>query len=160
MKLLKTSLLALTLFSASYALAHTDAFLDTQKSPHDGQVRMTDTYHLELVAKDKELTVYVMDHANSPINSAGMTGTATVLAGGNKVDLKLEPTQDNILKGTGDFKTDNAMKVVVTITPAPQTARFTPFQKATDAATPSSTAPSKEDKDPHAGHDMSKMPAK
>jgi hypothetical protein len=153
MKLFKTTLFAASLLFAGYATAHTDAFLDTQPSPHGGQVRMTDTYHFELVVKDKELTVYVMDHANGAQPSAGMVGTATVLSGDAKVEIKLEPTTDNILKGTGDFKTADDMKVVVSITPAPQTARFTPFQKAeaapAAAATPATATP--------AAHDMSTM---
>jgi hypothetical protein len=153
MKLFKTTLFAASLLMAGYTSAHTDAFLDTQPSPHGGQVRMTDSYHFELVVKDKDLTVYVMDHGNGAVASAGMTGTATVLSGDAKVEVKLDPTTDNILKGTGDFKTADDMKVVVSITPAPQTARFTPFQKAeaepAAAETPATAAP--------AGHDMSTM---
>jgi hypothetical protein len=129
MKLLRISLLTLTLAASSYTFAHTDAFLDSQPSPHGGQVRMTDTYHLELVIKDKDVTVYVMDHANNPVISNGMTGSATILSGETKTEIKLEPSPDNILKGTGDFKNSDDMKVAVTVNPAPQTARFTPFQK-------------------------------
>jgi hypothetical protein len=130
MKWFKTTLFVASLLMAGYASAHTDAFLDSQPSPHGGQIRMTDSYHFELVVKDKDLTVYVMDHGNGAVASAGMVGTATVLSGDAKTEIKLEPTTDNILKGTGDFTTSDDMKVVVSITPAPQTARFTPFQKA------------------------------
>jgi hypothetical protein len=49
--------------------------------------------------------------------------------------VKLEPTGDNVLKGTGDFKTSDDMKVVLSVTPAPQTARYTPMQKATATTT-------------------------
>lgn len=129
MKLFKTTLLAASLLFAGYAVAHTDEFLDTQPSPHGGQVRMTDTHHLELVIKDKDITVYVMNHANEAQPSAGMQATATVLSGDAKVEVKLEPADENLLKGTGDFKISDDMKVVLSVTPAPMTARYTPFQK-------------------------------
>lgn len=160
MKLFKTTLLAASLLMAGYAAAHTDEFLDSQKSPHDGQVRMTDWYHLELVVKDKELTVYVMDHGNQPQPSAGMTATATVLSGETKTEVKLEPAEENLLKGTGEFKTSEDMKVVLSVTPAPMTVRYTPFQK-TEAA-PAATAPTSPAAADPAAHDMSKMdmPAK
>ncbi len=135
MKLFEITLLAASLLFAGYAVAHTDEFLDSQKSPHDGQIRMTDMYHLELVVKDKELTVYVMNHANEAQPSAGMTATATVLSGETKTEVKLEPTEENLLKGTGDFKTSEDMKVVLSVTPAPMTVRYTPLQKAEAPAT-------------------------
>lgn len=135
MKLFKTTLLAASLLFAGYAVAHTDEFLDSQKSPHDGQIRMTDTHHLELVIKDKDITVYVMNHANEAQPSAGMTATATVLSGDAKVEVKLEPAEENLLKGTGDFKTSDDMKVVLSVTPAPMTVRYTPRQKAEAPAT-------------------------
>ncbi len=59
-----------------------------------------------------------------------MTATATILSGDTKMEVKLEPAEENLLKGTGDFKTSDDMKVVLSVTPAPQTVRFTPFQKA------------------------------
>jgi hypothetical protein len=147
MKLFKTTLFATSLLMAGYALGHTDEFLDTQPSPHGGQIRMTDTYHLELVVKDKELTVYVMDHGNEAQPSAGMTATATLLSGETKTEVKLEPAEENLLRGTGDFKISDDMKVVLSVTPAPMTVRYTPFQKvqAPTAATPAATTPAKDD---------------
>lgn len=158
MKLFNTILLASLLLMAGQAMAHTDEFLDTQPAPHGGQIRMTDTYHLELVLKDKDLTVYVMNHANEPQPSAGMVATATILSDGKKTDVKLEPVEDNQLKGSGDFVTKPDMKVMLTVTPAPQTARFTPFQKTTTGATEKlSDATSTSG---HEGHDMSKLQSK
>ncbi len=135
MKLFKTTLFAASLLIAGYALAHTDEYLDSQPTPHGGQIRMTDAYHLELVVKDKELTVYVMDHGNEAQPSAGMTATATILSGETKTEVKLEPAEENLLKGTGDFKISDDMKVVLSVTPAPMTVRYTPFQKP-EVATP------------------------
>ena len=158
MKLFNTILLAGLLLMAGQAMAHTDEFLDTQPAPHGGQIRMTDTYHLELVLKDKDLTVYVMNHANEPQPSAGMVATATILSDGKKTDVKLEPVEDNQLRGSGDFVTKPDMKVMLTVTPAPQTARFTPFQKTTTGATEKSSDATSTSG--HEGHDMSKMQSK
>lgn len=138
MKLFKPALLAVSLFAAQGVSADHH---DTTPSPHGGQVQMTDSYHLELVVKDKEVNVYVLSHANTPMPSAGMAGTATILSGETKVEVKLEAAEESLLKGTGDFKTSDDMKVLVSVTPAPQTARFTPFQKAeATPATPEDAA--------------------
>ena len=135
MKLLKTTLLLATLVMTGHAFAHSDEYLDSQPTPHGGQIRMTENYHLEMLIKDKEITVYVMNHSNEAQPSDGMQATATVLSGEAKTEVKLEPVGDNLLKGTGDFKTSDDMKVVLSVIPAPQTARFTPFEKASaDAA--------------------------
>lgn len=126
----KTTLFVAALLMAGHAVAHTDEFLDSQPSPHGGQIRMTDSYHLEMQVRDGEITVYVMDHGNSLQPTAGMQATATVLSGDTKTEVKLEPAEESLLQGKGDFKTSAEMKVVLSVTPAPQTARFTPLQKA------------------------------
>ena len=73
--------------SASTVHAHDDAYLDTQKAPHGGQLRMAGLYHLELVLDksspviaDKSVLVYVTDHAGQKISTANATGSATILA--------------------------------------------------------------------------------
>jgi hypothetical protein len=81
-----------SLLVASAALAHSDEYLDTQKSPNGGQTRMASIYHFELVvakdskeAKDNPVVVHVTDHAWAKISTAGAVGTATILAGKTKV---------------------------------------------------------------------------
>ena len=85
-----------------------------------------------------------------------MTATATVLSGETKTEVKLEPAEESLLKGTGDFKISDDMKVVLSVTPAPMTVRYMPFQKA-EAPAATTSAPTG-----HEGHDMGKMatPAK
>jgi hypothetical protein len=46
---------------SSPVLAHTDEFFESVEAPHGGQLRMTGPFHLELVAKEGDLTVYVPD---------------------------------------------------------------------------------------------------
>ena len=71
--------------------AHDDAYLDTVKTAHGGQLRMAGMYHFELVveksakgARDNPVVVYVTDHAGTSIPTAGSSGTATLLAGKDK----------------------------------------------------------------------------
>ena len=128
-------LLGLT-FAAGEAFAHDDAYLDTQKAPHGGQLRMAGPYHYELVlardadpARESPVIVYVTDHAGAKIPTAGAQGSATILAGKLKATSTLKPDGDNRMKGFAKYASTPDMKVVVSIAlsgkPAEQ-ARFTP----------------------------------
>ena len=134
MKLFTLTTLSLIALLFSYAsLAHTDEFLDTQKAPHGGQLRMAGHYHLELVVTEKSLTVYVTDHAGTAIPTKDGTGNAIVLANKAKTTVELKPANDNVLQGEGKLVLDPNMKVVVSVTLAedkePQQARFEPLMK-------------------------------
>ena len=80
------------------AMAHTDEYLDTQKSAKGGQLRMAGVYHFELVvskdsqeAKDNPVVVYVTDHAGTKVPTVGAKGTATILSGKAKAtDIYLD----------------------------------------------------------------------
>lgn len=101
-----TFLIGTALASVSFfAGAHTEEFFDSRQSPHGGQMRMTGPYHLELVVKDNEIGVYVMDHADKELSVYGGSGKATVQNGKTKtkISVKLEPADDNLLKGSGNF---------------------------------------------------------
>jgi hypothetical protein len=116
-----------------FASAHTEEFFDSRLSPHGGQMRMTGPYHLELVAKDKEIMVYVMDHADSELSINGGSGKATIQSGKTKpkTTVKLEQAGDNILKGNGDFSITPETVVTVFVTLPQQeayAASFTPLK--------------------------------
>jgi len=122
----------LCLLSSALCYAHSDEYLDSQPTPHGGQMHMAGAYHFELLVKPNELTVYITDHAGTKVPSNGATGTATVLSGKTKASIKLQPAGDNVMKGTGQFELAPDMKAVVSITVAgksPEQARFTPLQK-------------------------------
>ncbi|MBC3868614.1 hypothetical protein [Undibacterium oligocarboniphilum] len=122
---------------AGGAYAHTDEYLDTQKAPHGGQLRMAGIYHFELVvAKDSKqskgnpVVVYVTDHAGAKISTAGATGTVTLLVGKTKTTLNLTPDGENALKASGNYASAPEMKAVVSVTlagKATEQARFTPL---------------------------------
>ncbi|TAK89419.1 MAG: hypothetical protein EPO09_17445 [Aquabacterium sp.] len=123
--------------AASPALAHDDAYLDTVKAPHGGQLRMAGPVHLELVlsktppeAQDKPAAVYVTDHAGNKQSTAGASGTITILYGKTKVSAPLTPDGDNKLSAQAVYAATPDLKAIVSVTLAGQVAqqaRFTPF---------------------------------
>ena len=132
-------------FAAGAALAHDDAYLDTQKAPNGGQLRMAGPYHYELVVvkgvndvKENPVVVYVTDHAGQKVPTAGASGTATILAGKLKATATLQPDGDNRMKGVAKYVSSPDMKVVVSVTLAgkqTEQARFTPIVVAKDTHT-------------------------
>ena len=134
--------------------AHTDEQLDTMSSPHGGQVRAAGPYHLELVAKDGELVLHVTDHAGQEIQTDGGEGKANIQQdkAGSKITVKLEPSQQNMLKGSGEFRI-NPETVIVVFVKLPEQdaygARFTPMK-------PKSVGAGKEAGDDH-DHDDQHM---
>ncbi len=100
--------------------------------PNQGQVKDAGKYHLELVVKDTALTVYVTGAKDAKVATKGASGNATVLAGKNTSSVKLEPSGENTLAGSGGFQPAPDMKVVVSVTlpgQQPVQARFTPLEK-------------------------------
>ena len=140
MKFLKAMIPVVTLMAALFtgaARAHSDNYLDTQKAPNGGQLRMAGVYHFELIvskdskeAKDNPVLVYVTDHAGTKVSTVGAGGTVTFLVGKAKATVKLTPDGDNRLKGVGKYASAADMKAIVSITvagKAAEQARFTPL---------------------------------
>lgn len=125
-------LLSAMVMSSQLARAHTDEYLATVATPHGGQLRAAGPFHLELVAKDGELTVYVTDHGDIPIPVQGGHGKANIQAGkdGERKAVILVPENGNIMRASGEFKItpDTSIAVFIAI-PGYETqgARFTPL---------------------------------
>ena len=127
------------LFASSASMAHSDEYLDAQKAPNGGQLRMAGVYHFELVvanvsklSKSNPVLVYVTDHAGKKISSANASGAVTILSGKTKTSIKLRSDGENRLKGMGNYASLPTMKVVASITlPGKPTEKvsFTPFVK-------------------------------
>jgi hypothetical protein len=112
-------------------LAHTNAELANQRGPQGGQMRATTTLHLELVGRADELLLYVYDHDDRPVATAGAAGRATLLLGAQRSELVLEPYGKNVLRAAGKVVPDPKLRVVVSLTLSggkPQQERFEPFR--------------------------------
>jgi len=146
--------LAATLIIFQPVWAHTDEQLDTMSSPHGGQVRAAGPYHLELVVKDGEMVLHVTDHTGQEINTDGGEGKANIQQdkAGSKITVKLEPSQNNMFMGSGEFQI-NPETVIVVFVKLPEqdayAARFTPLK-------PKSVGEGKEAGDDH-DHDDQHM---
>jgi hypothetical protein len=102
------------------------------KPLHGGQVLAAGPYHLELVAKSGELVLYVTDHADKAIPTDGAKAKATIQQGYEKarIQVELEPSGDNTLKGTGAFMINQDTGIMVFLKLPEQeayAARFTPL---------------------------------
>lgn len=152
-KLVATFFAVVVLILSPHAWSHTDEYFDSVEAPHGGQVRMAGPYHLEIVAKDKEVVLYVTDHADSKINVEGGISKAIFQTGETKTTVKLEPACENMFKATGDFLVTPETKIVVFIRlpeQEAQAARFTPLK-----STKLSSKHKVEERDSHADfHDQ------
>ena len=128
---------ALPLLALSLVALASVSFADEGTTgPNGGQIKDAGKHHLELVVKENALTIYVTDAKHQKIITKGASGTATVLAGKNTTNVKLEPSGENALAGSGKLESTPDMKVVVSLTLAgenPVQARFTPLEKAKTA---------------------------
>lgn len=130
---ISSAALLVTLLICQPLWAHTDDSMDAMPSPHGGQIRGTGPYHLELVAKDGELILYMTDHLNNEIKTSGGEGKANIQRGKarSRITVKLEPSQDNMFTGRGDFQLDPTTVIVVFVKLPEQDAygaRFTPLK--------------------------------
>lgn len=110
-------LLCTMVIMSHFALAHTEGHLATLTPPHGGQLRASGPFHLELVAKDGELTLYITDHGDKPISTTGGQGKANIQVGkeGKRQSVALEPVYANIMKAKGDFQITPETTVAVFI---------------------------------------------
>ncbi|MDC8447673.1 MAG: hypothetical protein LV473_04895 [Nitrospira sp.] len=137
--LLRNVGLCATLLAAVPVGAHTAKQSDPVKALHSGQSLAAGPYHLELVAKDGELVLYVTDHSDKAIPTDGAKAKATIQQGFEKAKLQveLEPSGENILKGTGTFTVNADTGIIVFLRLPGQdayAARFTPLNTKGGAA--------------------------
>lgn len=111
------------------ALAVTPAFAaDTHDhtAQHGGKIVESGHHHLEVVAKDGSLEVFVSGEDGKAEDVATAKATATVLSNGKKVEIALTGQADGLLKGAGDFIAKGATIVFTLTMPghAPEQARI------------------------------------
>jgi hypothetical protein len=95
------------------AFAHEDS--KWTKGPQGGHIVDAGggKQHWELVAKGNELSLYVLDAAEKPVNVDGGSARGQVLMSGKTINVDFKPAGGNLLKATGDFTAAKGMKVIV-----------------------------------------------
>jgi hypothetical protein len=92
---------------------------------------MSGPYHIELVTGPGEITVYLADHADAPLPTAGGEGKAVVSTKEGATTILLTPEGENMLKGKGEFTLDPESTVMVFVKMPGQeawAAKFTPLE--------------------------------
>lgn len=75
-------------------------------------------YHLELVVKDRTLSLYIDGHDGKPVDASKMRASANVFSGREKANVVLSSMGGNLLKGEAAFAIRGDAKIVVLIEPA------------------------------------------
>jgi hypothetical protein len=125
-------ILGVLLISSVPVEAHKAKHDETVRALHGGQSLAAGPYHLELVAKDGELILYVTDHADKAIPTDRAKAKATIQQGYERarIQVELEPSGENTLKGTGAFTINQDTGIMVFLKLPEQeayAARFTPL---------------------------------
>lgn len=102
---------AIILIVAAPAFAH-----EIAKGPHGGRVVEAGSYHVELVAANNAIEVFLTDTSDKPVAPAGFKGLAILVIGGKSARVTLEPATDDRLTGSAPGVRAN-VKGVVQITP-------------------------------------------
>lgn len=107
-------IIALGLIAAGMAFS-APAFAHGAKPKHGGTVQSAADLSFELVAKDGKAVIYIDDHDVAK-STAGATGSLTVLSGGKKSEVALEPAGDNTLASKTAVQLTPGTKAVASIT--------------------------------------------
>jgi hypothetical protein len=111
--MLRALAIILGLGLAASALAHEDS--KWTKGPQGGHIvdAGKGKQHWELTAKGNELTLYVLDANEKPVNVDGGSAKGQVLMSGKTINVDFKPAGGNMLKATGEFTAAKGMKVIV-----------------------------------------------
>lgn len=98
---------------------------------HGGHEIEVGKYHIELVVKDRNLSLFVRDQADKAVDSKTAKASANVLSGKDRATVQLTPAGD-MLSGQAPFTVAKDAKVIVTFSVAggkSEQARFSLGQK-------------------------------
>lgn len=86
------------------------------KPQHGGRIVVAGNYHVEMVAKDRQVHVYLLDHSDKPVTAKGRKGVAILVVDGKSTRIPLEPGDGSRLSGEAAAALPAAPKGVVQIT--------------------------------------------
>lgn len=98
--------------AAVVALSGLPALAEVLTPMHGGRIVEVNERHIELVAKDGAVEVYVADHDNKPIATDTASGKATQIVDGKKVEVALAAAGGNKLAGASPLPNPKASTVV------------------------------------------------
>ena len=108
-------------------LAAVPAYAHEPKPSHGGRLAEAGPYHLELVAKDNAIEIFLIGENDKPIDPKGFKGVAILNLGGKAERITLTPSEKNNLSGTAAAALPDKPKGAIQLT-APDgktaTARF------------------------------------
>lgn len=108
-RVLATGFIAVALaFNVLPATAH-----DVEQGPNGGPMVEVKGHHLELLAKNDTLVVFISDASHAAIASKGATGRAVILEGSAQRTLALTPTEPDQLTAKLDRPLASGARVVV-----------------------------------------------
>jgi hypothetical protein len=107
----RTMLAAMLLLMALPAAAH-----EVEKGPNGGYVVDAGTIHIELVAKETLIEVFVTDSKEKPLPATGFKGVAILTIGGKAHRIVLTAKGDSRLLGTSPATITGAPRGVVQLT--------------------------------------------
>src|SRR3972149_3689524 len=110
MKALKIGLLSAALLLHAAVSAHGE-----KTGPNGGVIEDAGKYHVELVMKADELRAFVTGAGDAKVDTKGAEASAIVLAGRDKLALKLVHAGGNALAAGGRFDTRVGAKVVLSL---------------------------------------------
>lgn len=90
---------------------------EAPQAAHGGLMQEAQELWVELVVKGTDVTVYVLDHAGKPVPATQVSGTATVLVGGQSHKVELSAAGEDGVRGklpapvTGNVVAAVALKV-------------------------------------------------
>lgn len=119
------ALVAMLLACSTPLLAHEGK---PHAGKHGGKVVDAGHHHMEIVAKDGTIEVYLEHDDGNAEDVKEAKATATVLSGGKKAVIALTPEAGNFLKGNGAFTAGKGTTIVITLTVPghkPEQARLT-----------------------------------
>ncbi len=129
--MIRALILALSVAFAGPVLAHSDSKFT--KGPQGGHIIDAGggKQHWELVASGNQLTLYVSDSEEDPVDTKGGKASGQVLLGGKTYNVEFSPAGGNSMKAIGDFTAAKGMKVIVktnNVAGQSMQARLTPLQ--------------------------------
>jgi hypothetical protein len=107
---LSSALLFAAALMASPAAAH------DPKPRYGGTIVTAGAYHVELVAKDRQIQVHLLDHGDKPVAAKGRKGIAILVVDGKSVRIPLESADGVRFSGEAPSVLPASPKGVVQIT--------------------------------------------